>query len=594
MTTIADVIRGVRELTLDQFPQPAFLIKKKSGNADSLSLEITDENLSLVRDVNVASLAKLFVDGQAVAFFSPDRYNYTFYLDAGRPGNITFEKASSSVATTVTNTTHVAGYHKEVVITANSAQGGFSNTYTIQIFFRNSEQLKTLTLNGLPYDDLPMLPVETISAGSKNIYVPENYGNLESLRLSLQDAGENFSFAIASSTSFTVTSALGARTFNLVSDSCPYIKALSINGELVEGFFPEKTDYVVDVPVSFSGDFAVSYLPFIDNDGRHDYAVETDFSTNTHKILVKVSLDGALLNTYEVAINYTAEFIPSDLNPDELTTYNFSQYTDLISLGRAMKVDVSQPFDFDFWPTLTQSDDPMELQNTIISDISDEEPSVIYRQYFFSDAHYTNLLERYFDYYYPRRWEQLTLEGALADLPTNMFYHVVLWVSYWAVEDRRTYELASQSLVGGADNFDLSSNYSSLYSASAGPGAEIQLQIGSVFTIREDSSSFSASKKPGGAVAQVGADNILGDESSFWYKLQGFIRKRFEDIYRDYALRSNEVIEGYDELSPIVEHNFMAFFDQYPFRVSPYTRGLFGGGRSVTDSSANYSSGGVV
>lgn len=585
-----DIIRGIREVTLDQFPQPAFLVKKKPGTDDALSFVIGSKDVSLVKDGDVASLAELSLDNQRVAIFEPTRFAYTFYLDAGRPGNLTFKKSSNISATNVTEAVHTADYHKEILITVTSESGNEANTYTIQLFFRHPEELRTLSLNGLPYDEVPMYPNQNVALSS-NIFVPPTFPDLERVRVTLQNPQEDFTFSVDNADQFTVVSDVGSRVYTLVRSQCPLLRAIEVNGNPIEGFFPEKDEYTIDIPVDLAEEIIVTTSPLIANDGRHVVNVRFDYTTTTHKVFLDVLLDSNVLNTYILNINYVPPTYSDFSAPAVQSSYKYEDYLDLIDLGRRMKSDTSQPFLFDFWPTLTQSDRPEELQNAILSNLSSEDPSVIFRKYFFSDLHYENIIRRYFDYYYPRRTAQFTLEEVFIDLPDNMRNHVILWSAFWAVEDRRTYELAAQSLVGGADNFDLQDNYSSLYSASSGPGTEVQVQIGSVFTLREDSGASSVSKKSGGPVAQVGADNILGDENSFWYRLQGFIRKRFEDTFRDYSLRSNEVIEGYDELSPLMEHNFMAFFDSYPFRVSPYSRGLFGGGRGVTDSSANYASG---
>lgn len=630
-TAINEIIRGVREITLDQFPQPAFLVKKKKDENAAVSLNIGDSAVSLVREDAVSSLSRLILDNQTVAIFFPDRLAYTFYLDANRPGEIDYKLSSPNASAVKTETVHDENYHKEVLITVTSEDENHSTTYTLQIFFRHPEALRSLTLNGASYDLLPMYPeqyiptpdgiynlvAESLVAAGLTIvdedclqetlnlffgiaeffvYVLPTFPDLETVRLSLQASDEEFSFGVVDADSFYVDSFSGTRTYQIERNSCPFVGAILVNGEPIDEFFPEKNRYYYDISTEQSGPLELSAISFLPGDERHTYTARYDYSGPTHYAYLDVLLDGEVLNTYTLTLNYVDPSYAQDWDSSVITSYPYEEYRDLIELGRAMKADTDQPILFDFWPTLTQQDSLMELQRSIISGLSDEDPSVMYRRYFFSDAHYENLIRRYFDQYYRKRFFNTDqIEEILSGLEENMRGHAILWVAFWAVEDRRTYELAAQSLVGGADNFDLESGYSSLYSASSGPGSEVQVQIGSVFTLREnDGSSSASSKKAGGPVAQVGADNILGDENTFWYRLQGFIRKRFEDIYRDYSLRSNEVIEGYDELSPVIEHNFMAYFDSYPYRVSPYARGVFGGNRGISDSAANYSSGSVA
>ena len=99
-------------------------------------------------------------------------------------------------------------------------------------------------------------------------------------------------------------------------------------------------------------------------------------------------------------------------------------------------------------------------------------------------------------------------------------------------------------------------------------GTVTTVQIGSVFNITEDPTTQDLYEN----VAQVGVDSVWADRFSFWYRLQLYLRELLETQFGDYSLRKNQVIPGYVELRR--ELDFRSYFDNWPFTLSPLSRGI--------------------
>lgn len=163
--------------------------------------------------------------------------------------------------------------------------------------------------------------------------------------------------------------------------------------------------------------------------------------------------------------------------------------------------------------------------------------------------------------------------------------HFVLWVAYNVVGDRRLYELASQNLLrstlgghpeqnvalDGIDNTSFSPN---------NPGSDLQVNIGDTFTLSQTANSsiglYNDGEIPKDMLPpwMVGSDNVLMDYYSFWYRLQLFLRERFELVTGDQSLRKNTVVNGRIALDPRSSNKFYSYFDSYPWVFSPYLRGI--------------------
>lgn len=187
----------------------------------------------------------------------------------------------------------------------------------------------------------------------------------------------------------------------------------------------------------------------------------------------------------------------------------------------------------------------------------------LFRRYFFADEE----IKRWIEWYYWRVLEIPHVElsdeiiGKLIR-PSEM--HMALWVSYQLVGRRRLFEVAAGSI---GQSFTDGSDYTGS-DLSDSTGTTTTTQIGSVFTITEDPTKGYFYED----FNRVGSENVLGDRYSFWYRLQLWIREQLEEIFGDYSLRKDNVIPGYIELQR--ELDFRAYYDSYPFTLSPLSRGI--------------------
>lgn len=191
------------------------------------------------------------------------------------------------------------------------------------------------------------------------------------------------------------------------------------------------------------------------------------------------------------------------------------------------------------------------------------EDTTVFRQYFFSDEAIKKVIA----------WYYLRVLDMHIDTPTDEIVgllkrpseqHMALWVSYYLVGRRRLYEMAAGSI---GQTFTDGSNYMGSDFSEAS-GTSITTQIGSVFTITEDPTNGFFYED----YNRLGSDNVLGDRYSFWYRLQLWIREQLEEMFGDYSLRKDMVMEGNIEL--IRDLDFRAYYDSYPFTLSPLSRGI--------------------
>ena len=190
------------------------------------------------------------------------------------------------------------------------------------------------------------------------------------------------------------------------------------------------------------------------------------------------------------------------------------------------------------------------------------------RQYFFSDEAILKELRHYGIFYC--LWQcggtDQEIIDWLADVMCPQDYHATLWVSYYMLEKRRVYELAAQSL--GQSTMSVTGD-GKLVSAAPG-GVSTSVSVGSVFSLSDDPNTLVQDDK---TFNNVGADNVLGDWGSFWYRLQSWVRDRFEQLFGDFSLRKDQAIPGQITLEK--DTNYYAYFDSYPFTLSSYVRGLY-------------------
>lgn len=197
--------------------------------------------------------------------------------------------------------------------------------------------------------------------------------------------------------------------------------------------------------------------------------------------------------------------------------------------------------------------------------LSDEDVT-IFRKYFFLDEDIKEMIVWYYyrvlDCFGVQTTDYITDE-LVEKLHRPSEKHLVIWVSYWIVDKRRVYEMASKKLgLSFTDGTDYDST------SDTGNSMSTTVNIGSVFTITENTGDGDISEN----FYMVGNDNIWGDKYSFWYRLQCYLRDLLEQMFGDYSLRKDQVIEGHVELTR--ELDFRSYYDSYPFTLSPLSRGI--------------------
>jgi len=240
-------------------------------------------------------------------------------------------------------------------------------------------------------------------------------------------------------------------------------------------------------------------------------------------------------------------------------TYSFADYPDMESL---MNQFINDGIVVAYTPYFRGKEPTSALIKVAGKDLSDDNFTA-FRRYFFSDEEIKAMIEWY---YY--RVLDITGVAITDDLigrlvrPSEM--HLAIWVSYHLVDKRRLYENAAGAI---GQSFTDGSDYEG--SNDKGTGLQTTVQIGSVFSITEspDSEGFFYED-----FNRVGSDNVWGDRYSFWYKLMLYLRGLLEDTFGDYSLRKDNVIPGYISLTR--ELDFRAYYDSYPFTLSPLSRGI--------------------
>lgn len=267
--------------------------------------------------------------------------------------------------------------------------------------------------------------------------------------------------------------------------------------------------------------------------------------------------DKLTINSTGLTIKTALDVTVIDLPFATYTTMQ-SLFTALLSHERKLAISYSASF---INSTLTTS--LLPLTNVVLN-----EAVPIYRMYFFSQEKIVDIIERYFMMVLRiscREMEDFEAEDDVALLGCRSPEHLSLWCAYWLVEERRLYEIAAEAL--GQSTFSQDGNAALV--GIRGDGGSITVQIGDVFTM-QDSNVLDYTNE--GRFNAVGSDNVLGDASSFWYRLQLHIRSQVERLFGDFSLRPDEVIMG--RVAFEKDTNFYAWYDQYPYTISPLMRGI--------------------
>ena len=207
-----------------------------------------------------------------------------------------------------------------------------------------------------------------------------------------------------------------------------------------------------------------------------------------------------------------------------------------------------------------------EIVNSLVkvTERSLDEDTTLFRRYFFSDSEICDMIRYYYFRVLDIKDVDLT-DDVVGRLVRPSEKHLAIWVSYYLVDKRRLYEAAA-GVIG--QSFSDGSDYAGSTDASMGGGITTTVNIGSVFSVTENPADGYLYED----FNRVGSDNVWGDRYSFWYRLMLYLRGLLEEQFGDYQLRKDNVIPGYISLTR--ELDFRAYYDSYPFTLSPLSRGI--------------------
>jgi hypothetical protein len=158
------------------------------------------------------------------------------------------------------------------------------------------------------------------------------------------------------------------------------------------------------------------------------------------------------------------------------------------------------------------------------------------------------------------------LATKVTELTALSVRHITLFVAILLVDKRQLADVASLSYDG---QFTDGTGISIGGDAGIGSG-NINVTVGSVFNLTEDESTLANYFSED--FNRVGSDNVLGNKTAFLFKLFLHLRNSLESEFNDFYFRKNNVISGKIILEK--DLNYRAYFDSYPFTLSPYDRDI--------------------
>ena len=264
----------------------------------------------------------------------------------------------------------------------------------------------------------------------------------------------------------------------------------------------------------------------------------------------------------KLTINAT-ELIVKDSGDAIQSTFSFATYPTLRELAAAIIAD-PRSYSISYTSSFIASEASTSLMALTDKVITEAQP--VHRTYFFSEAKIHALIIRYYETILCTpcgEVEESDLATEVSELGCHRPEHLALWIAYWLVEERRLYELAAETI--GQSTFNGSGD--AAFVGTGEDGSAITVSIGDVFTITD---SEGLENNEGELAWNYGADNVLGDATSFWYRLQLWIRRQVEQLFGDNSLRPDTVMMG--EIDLVKDRNFYAYFDNYPYTISPLSR----------------------
>jgi hypothetical protein len=247
-----------------------------------------------------------------------------------------------------------------------------------------------------------------------------------------------------------------------------------------------------------------------------------------------------------------------------VTTLLFSEYPTLDDILQALMSDAMN-YEVSYSASFIGSEPSSSLLPRTGANLSIAVP--VYRKYFFSADMVMKLAHMYLEQVIGVRCEDIDVTDDISKFRSHRPQHMSLWIAYWLVDKRRLYELAGEIM--GQSTFSFSGK-SGMIGVSQ-DGGTIDVNLGDVFRLNDaPTTKFNEGERPAG----FGADNVLGDAYSFWYRLQLYIRRQYEMMFGDNALRPDQIMMGTIDLQK--DQNFYAYYDQYPYTISPLSREILG------------------
>lgn len=256
-------------------------------------------------------------------------------------------------------------------------------------------------------------------------------------------------------------------------------------------------------------------------------------------------------------------------------SFLFSNYPTQQTLVDAIQ-DSNNPYIIASSPTFIGNEPSDALRKIAVKPLSDEPVSFSRKNYFSDSFIIREIVYEYLLGVFQIRPNQVPndpadyltyVENFASNLNRPLDKHFGLWVAYHVVEKRRMYEAAARQLdVTGVFSDEDASLIENFENAN-----NLSVSIGDVFSL----STGPEMEDLNDQIHLAGIDNVFGDKNSFWYRLQLFLRLRFEYLFSDFSLRKDQVIQGKIHLEK--RTNGYAYYDSWPYTLSPVSREILSG-----------------
>lgn len=163
------------------------------------------------------------------------------------------------------------------------------------------------------------------------------------------------------------------------------------------------------------------------------------------------------------------------------------------------------------------------------------------------------------------------LPSVIAAQKDVVIQHMILWCAINEVDQRRINDYGAAIMKGYFTDGSGAVMAGALNTGNIfNQGGHITVDIGSVFNMTDETTPQGMWTGGGANSTLAGADNVLEDWSSFWWKLFVWLRDKIEQKYGDYGFRKDMGMWSHATLDKPL--NWRVYFDSYPFTLSPLPR----------------------